>query len=152
MTIELRGPVASDVPVFFAHQLEPEALLMASFPSRDQAVFTAHWTKTAADPAVLRKTIVSDGRVAGYVASFERVGLREVCYWLGKEFWGKGVASQALSAFLEEETRRPLWARVAKTNPGSARVVEKCGFAIVAEEKYSNGAGDEIEEFVLKLE
>lgn len=152
MKIELRAPVPEDVAVFFSHQQEPEALRMASFPSRDQDVFTAHWNKTAADPAVLRKTIVADGRVAGYVASFERVGLREVCYWLGKDFWGKGIATRALSSFLEEESRRPLWARVAKTNPGSVRVVQKCGFKVVAEDEYANGSGVNVPEFVLKLD
>jgi RimJ/RimL family protein N-acetyltransferase len=149
--IELRSPVEEDVPIFFAHQLEPEALRMASFPSRDLEAFTAHWHKTAADPSALRKTIVSDGRVAGYVASFMREGAREVCYWLGKDFWGKGIATKALSAFLAEEGRRPLWARVAKSNPGSVRVVEKCGFQIVAEEEYTNAVGDDVPEFVLKL-
>jgi RimJ/RimL family protein N-acetyltransferase len=99
MKIELRDPVAADVLVFFVHRQEPEALRMASFPSRDRTVFTAHWTKTAADPAALRKTILADGRVAGYVASFMRGDSREVCYWLGKEFWGKGIATRALSAF-----------------------------------------------------
>jgi RimJ/RimL family protein N-acetyltransferase len=152
MKIELRDPVAEDVSVFFAHQQEPEALRMASFPSRDHAAFTAHWAKTAADPANLRKAILADGRVAGYVGSFMRGDEREVCYWLGKEFWGKGIATRALSAFLREESRRPLWARVAKSNPGSLRVVQKCGFAITAEDKYENSAGEEVEEFVLKLE
>ncbi|HEX4047136.1 MAG TPA: GNAT family N-acetyltransferase [Elusimicrobiota bacterium] len=151
MKIELRAPVVDDVPVFFAQQREPEALRMASFPSRDFAAFTAHWSKTDADPAALRKTILANGRAAGYVASFERERRREVCYWLGQDVWGKGVATKALADFLKEETRRPLWARVAKTNPASRRVVEKCGFKVVAEETHANEAGEEIEEFVLKL-
>jgi RimJ/RimL family protein N-acetyltransferase len=152
MKIELRDPVAGDVPVFFAHQQEAEALRMASFPSRDLAAFGAHWDKTAGDPTVLRKTIVADGRVAGYVASFERAGLREVCYWFGKNFWSRGVATRALELFLGVEARRPLRARVAKSNPASVRVVEKCGFKVAAEETYTNGAGEEVAEFVLKLE
>jgi RimJ/RimL family protein N-acetyltransferase len=148
MNVELRDPVAEDVPVFFAHQLEPDALRMASFPSRDRAAFSAHWDKTAANPDARRRTILADGRVAGYIASFEREGLREVCYWLGKEFWSRGVATAALKLFLAEEKRRPLWARIARTNPASLHVAEKCGFAVVAEE----GAGEDAEEFVLRLD
>jgi RimJ/RimL family protein N-acetyltransferase len=151
MKIELRDPVAEDLPIFFAHQQELEALRMADWTARDKEAFMAHWAKTAADPAVLRKTILAGAVVAGYVGSFERANLREVCYWLGEDVWGKGVATKALAAFLAEEVRRPLWARVAKRNPASVRVVEKCGFTIVGEEKYSNAAGEEVEEYVLKL-
>ena len=151
MKVSLRDPAAEDVSIFYAQQLEPAALLMAAFPSRDKDIFMAHWAKTAADPAVLRKTILADGFVAGYVASFERLGTREVCYWLGKDVWGKGIATQALANFLAEEIRRPLWARVAKRNPASVQVLKKCGFAIVGDDKYPNEAGEEVEEFVLKL-
>lgn len=152
MNVELRAPIAADVPVFFAHQQELEALRMASFPSRDRDAFFAHWDKTAANPANRRRTIVVDGRVAGYVASFDREGLREVCYWLGREFWSRGVATKALALFLTEETRRPLWARVAKSNPASVRVVQKCGFAFAAEETYTNDAGEVVPEYLLRLD
>ena len=151
MKVDLRDPVAEDVEIFYAQQLESAALVMASFPSREKDAYMAHWVKTSADAAILRKTILANGVVAGYVASFERLGLREVCYWLGQEVWGKGVATRALSSFLGEEVRRPLWARVAKSNIASIRVVEKCGFAIVGEDKYPNEAGEELEEFLLKL-
>ena len=152
MNIELRDSSAGDLPIFFAHQQEPEALLMGAFVARDLDAFTAHWTKTSADPTVLRKTILADGLVAGYVVSFVRFEVREIGYWLGKDAWGKGIASKALSEFLAEETRRPLWARVAKRNPASLRVAEKCGFSISGEDKHRNEAGEEVEEFVLKLE
>jgi RimJ/RimL family protein N-acetyltransferase len=151
MKTELRDPVAEDLPIFFAHQREPAALRMADWTARDEDTFMAHWAKTAADPSVLRKTILAGGLVAGYVGSFERQKLREVCYWLGEDVWGKGVATKALAAFLGEEVRRPLWARVAKNNPASLRVLEKCGFTIAGADKYANGAGEEVEEFVLKL-
>ncbi len=151
MIIHLRDPIPEDLPIFFVQQLEPAAVLMAAFPSREKDAFMSHWAKTAADPANLRKTILADGLVAGYVASFMRLEDREVCYWLGKEAWGKGIATKALADFLEIEIRRPLWARVAKSNPASVRVLEKCGFTIVGEDKYSNSSGTEVKEFVLKL-
>ena len=151
MKVELRDPVDEDLPIFFAQQQEPAALKMADWIARDKEAFMAHWAKTAADPAVLRKTILADGLVAGYVASFERLGMREVCYWLGKEFWGKGIATRALEEFLTHEIRRPLWARVAKKNPASARVAEKCGFTVVGEDSYTSKAGEVFGEFVLQL-
>lgn len=74
------------------------------------------------------KTIVYRGRVAGSLVSWERDGRREVGYWLGKEFWGKGLASAALAQLLRELTIRPLYARVLKDNAASLRVLEKSGF------------------------
>jgi RimJ/RimL family protein N-acetyltransferase len=48
---------------------------------------------------------------------------------------------------------RPLYARVAKDNIASIRVLEKCGFTIYGEDKgFSNARGVEVEELILKLE
>jgi RimJ/RimL family protein N-acetyltransferase len=84
------------------------------------------------------QAVVADGRLAGNVLSFVHDGRREVGYWIGREFWGAGVATAALAAFLDLETARPLYAGVARWNAGSLRVLEKCGFAVCAEE------GDEV--------
>jgi RimJ/RimL family protein N-acetyltransferase len=51
-----------------------------------------------------------------------------VGYWIGREFWGRGVASEALRQFVAEIEERPLYAYVAVTNVASARVLEKAGF------------------------
>ena len=75
-----------------------------------------------------------DGEVTGNVLSFERDGRREVGYWLGRDHWGRGVATAALVAFLGEEETRPLHAGVLAANGGSLRVLEKCGFAVCGEE------------------
>jgi len=53
---------------------------------------------------------------------------REVGYWIGREHWGRGVATAALAAFVAEVTERPLFAHVVNSNAGSIRVLEKCGF------------------------
>jgi len=150
--VSLRETAAADVEIFFRHQLEPEACRMAAFPSRDHAAFTAHWAKTEADPSVTRLAVLYDGKSAGYVACFSRLGLREVCYWIGNEYWGKGVATKGLALFLDRVRERPLHARVAKSNVGSLRVARKCGFVIIGEDKFPDHAGISIEEFVLKLD
>ena len=132
----LRDVADSDLPIFFEHQRDPVANRTADFPPRDREKFIAHWTKILADENVTKKTVLFDGRVAGNVVSFERDGEREVGYWIGREYWGKGVATEALSRFLGHvEVRRPLYAGVAKRNVASVRVLEKCGFTIVGEEE-----------------
>ena len=74
-------------------------------------------------------------------------------YWIGKEYWGRGIASIALAEFLLLQNSRPLYAHVAKHNKASLRVLEKCGFTITGEDKISSEAFDEdVEEFILKLD
>ena len=147
----LRNVTEDDLPIFFEHQLDPEATEMAAFPSRDREAFMAHWAKIMADEAVILKTILFDRQVAGNIVSFAQSGEREVGYWIGKQYWGKGIATKALAAFLDPVKTRPLYAHVAKHNIGSRRVLEKCGFSVVREGKFSNANGEEVEEFILKL-
>ena len=148
----LRDVSKGDLPTFFEHQLDPEAIEMAAFPARDGDAFTAHWKKILADDTVVRKTILLDGQIAGYIVSFDRAGKRQVGYWIGKKFWGRGVATRALSAFLGQVDRRPLYAYVAKHNLASIRVLEKCGFTICGEGKVPpRPGGEEVEEFLMSL-
>lgn len=150
--VYLRDVVETDLPIFFEHQLDPEAAEMAAFPSRDRDTFMTHWAKIMADDSVILKAILFNGQVAGNIVSFEIAGEREVGYWIGKEYWGKGIATQALALFLDFVKARPLYAHVTKHNIGSRRVLEKCGFAVEGEDKFSNARGEEMEEFRLKLE
>ncbi len=142
-----------DLPVFFEHQLDPEATRMAAFPPRERDAFMAHWARILEDETVVKKTILFDGRVAGSLLSFEQSGEREVGYWLGREFWGGGIATRALSEFLPIIESRPLYAHVASHNTASLRVLEKCGFSIAGEEReFSSAWGGEIVWLFLKLE
>ena len=152
----LRDVVNDDLPIFFEQQLNKEANYMAAFTAKDptnQEAFTAHWLRNLANETTINKTIVFDGQVAGSVASYEEEGKPEVTYWLGKEYWGKGIATWALKEFLARYNKtRPIYARVAKDNLGSRRVLEKCGFTIIGESKgFANARGQEIEEFHLEL-
>ncbi|HSL44255.1 MAG TPA: GNAT family N-acetyltransferase [Anaerolineales bacterium] len=151
-SIQLRDVLESDLPIFFEHQLDPEATQMASFPSRNRDAFMTHWTKTMADESIVMKTILLDGKVAGNIVCFQQLGEREVGYWLGKEYWGKGIATRALEEFLKQIETRPLYAHVAKHNIASRRVLEKCGFVVSGEDRFfSQILGDDIEEYILIL-
>ncbi len=132
-TVFLRDVIASDLPIFFEQQLDPVANQMAAFPARDREAFMAHWAKIMADESNILKTILYGDQVAGNIVSWEHSGEREVGYLLGREFWGKGIATRALAAFLEQVTTRPLYAYVAKHNLASIRVLEKCGFTLTRE-------------------
>ena len=148
--VQLRAVVADDLPVFFEQQLDPEATQMADFPSRDRDAFMTHWTtKVLGNPTGSVRTILDDTHVAGNIVCWEQDGRWLIGYWLGKEYWGKGIATQALAEFLKVVKARPLYAYVAKHNLASQRVLEKCGFKMVKEEQT---ADDRAEEALLKLE
>jgi RimJ/RimL family protein N-acetyltransferase len=154
-TLLLREVVAADLRVFFEHGKDPVAVHMAAFTAKnpsDRTSFEAHWEKIRARPQITIRTVVVGEAVAGHVASFEMDGRPEVTYWIGREFWGRGIATTALRQFLAIEPRRPIYARVAKDNLGSRRVLEKCGFAVCGKARgFANGRGREIDELVLKL-
>jgi RimJ/RimL family protein N-acetyltransferase len=56
----------------------------------------------------------------------------ELGYWLGVNYWGKGYATEALHAVIDyaftDLAHEALAAAARVTNPGSRRVLEKCGF------------------------
>jgi RimJ/RimL family protein N-acetyltransferase len=155
-SLHLRDVVDADLPLFFEFQMDPVANRMAAFTSKDPAdrdAFDAHWAKITASEDVIIKTILHDEIVVGSVLSYKQSGEWEVSYWIGREYWGRGIATEALRRFLQIVETRPLYARAAKDNVGSIRVLEKCGFKFEGKDKgFANARGEETEEFILKLE
>jgi RimJ/RimL family protein N-acetyltransferase len=148
-SVSLRPVREDDLWIFLEHQADPDANRMANFEARDPETFMAHWAKILRDETVVVRTVESEGRIAGNIVSWEHDGERDVGYWIGREDWGKGVATAALSAFLDELDTRPLHAHVATHNIGSIRVLEKCGFERAGA---PTPAGDDgVEELLLKL-
>src|SRR5450432_2030344 len=129
-TVSLRGVIPDDVAVFFVQEQDPGAREVAAFTSKrpkERHAYDAHWAHLLTDETVTVKTVMFGDDVIGYVAAFERlVGQREVAYWIGREFWGRNLATQALTLFLEQITERPLYARAAVDHVASMRVLEKC--------------------------
>lgn len=118
----------------------------------DRDAFEARWDRLLNNDTIRIQTILANADVAGSVSSYAEDGHREVTYWLGRSFWGKGIGTAALRAFLEVEATRPLHARVARDNIGSLRVLQKCGFMIVGEDRgLANARGVEVEEYLLEL-
>jgi RimJ/RimL family protein N-acetyltransferase len=153
--IALREITADDLPIFFEQQLDPDANYMAAFTAEDPAdrdAFMKHWQKVLSDDRLTKRTILFNGEVAGYIVSFDQFGKPSIGYWIGKPFWGKGVATRALTLFLEQVQTRPLFARVVKDNLASRRVLEKCGFVLYGEDKgYASARRAEVEEYILIL-
>ena len=130
-SIAIRDVESSDLETFYKHQVDPEANRMAAFVGkkpRDKVAFDARWDKIVNSSQITKRTIVAEGQVAGHISCYPHGENMEVTYWLGREFWGRGLATQALNRMLHLVVDRPIFARAATDNIGSIRVLQKCGF------------------------
>ncbi|MCC7335656.1 MAG: GNAT family N-acetyltransferase [Pirellulaceae bacterium] len=151
--IELRPVAESDLPILFDYQRDMEVSEMAGFPAPDRDAFMAHWTKILGNETVVAMTVVVNRCVAGNVGCWTKNGQRRVGYWIAKEHWGKGVATQMLSMFLRLVSDRPLHAHVAEHNSASIRVLEKCGFTLLPKAAGSLGKpADGIEKLIYVID
>jgi len=151
----LRSVKKEDFEIYFDQQQNPEANYMAAFTSKDPSdkiAFNEKWKKIKADKSITINTIIYKKKIAGYIVCHSWFGEPEISYWIGKEFWGKGIASAALIKFLTLLEVRPLYARVVNDNIASIRVLEKCGFVYHGKDKgFANARDKEVEEFIYKL-
>jgi RimJ/RimL family protein N-acetyltransferase len=154
--VSLRAVEGRDLDKFFLHYQDPVAAHMAAFTSKDPLDRDAHdakWARIRADEKVKVRTILVGDCVAGHVASFPMDDKLEVTYWIDRQYWGSGFGTTALGLFLSDMTDRPLHARAAKDNFGSIRILEKCGFQLVGEERgFANARDQEIDEVVMRLD
>src|ERR671910_358856 len=134
MGLTLREVRDEDLPLLFEQWADPVAAQMAAFTApdhMDRDAFERRWSRLRAYEAdadwgtVLTRVIVVDDEVAGTIGS-----------------WGE-----------PGERSRPLHARVASDNVASRRVLEKCGFRVIATERnVAEARSAEIEELVLRLD
>ena len=137
--VSLREVVDADIQVFYEHQRDPASVKMAAFPARDREAHEQHWVKITNDPKVVTRTIMFGDEVAGNIGCWVQDDKRLIGYWIGREFWGKGIATAAVAQFVALLDERPLYAYVAKHNVGSVRVLEKCGFELHDEDVGEDG-------------
>lgn len=127
-TVTLRKVVEDDLDTFYRHQSDPLSIEMAQVRPRDEAAYLARWRQFLQDDRFGKSTVLAGSEVAGQVISFDRDGVRELGYWIGREFWGHGIAGAAVRQYLAIELQRPLFAIVAEHNAASRRILARCGF------------------------
>jgi [ribosomal protein S5]-alanine N-acetyltransferase len=111
--------------------------LLSGFPSPYTIDDAAFWVSHALErPPTVHLCIQVNGAVAGGIGVIVGTGTEEKTgqfgYWLGRQYWGHGIATAAASAMLRHAiTNLPvvrLQAPVFEWNPRSMRVLEKVGF------------------------
>ena len=153
----LREVRDTDLDVLFSHWTDPEANRVAAFapadPS-DREAFDERWRRIRESDDSTALVIEVDGKVVGSISSWTNEGEREVTYWIGREHWGRGIATRALAEFLADvERTRPIQASTADDNVGSQRVLEKCGFHRVGVRRaFATSRGEELDEVFFRLD
>ncbi len=96
------------------------------------------WLETGCKQGLIR-AIEINGEFAGCIGAEpgqnEHAFTGEVGYWLAKEYWHQGHATEALKqllALVTPETFVRLQATVFHRNTSSCKVLEKCGFKLEA--------------------
>jgi RimJ/RimL family protein N-acetyltransferase len=127
--VRLRDVEEADLELFFEQENDPEAVRRSKFTPRDREPFMTHWaTRILGDPTVRVQTIIVDGEPAGNAVAWWEQDRRFIGYWFGRPYWGRGIGTQALALFLQQEKTRPLYADPFTGNTGSVRLLEKSGF------------------------
>lgn len=153
--IELRQTEVADLDTFFQFQLDKDACYLAAFTPKDptdKSAYLSKHTRLLSEPTVNNQTVIVNHVIVGSIAKFEIEGEAEITYWIDKNFWGQGIATKALKAFLAIEPARPIFGRAAFDNFGSQKVLEKCGFEkIGTDQGFANARQTVIDEFIYKL-
>jgi RimJ/RimL family protein N-acetyltransferase len=156
VAIVLRPLADDDLDRLFVWENDDRAVKMAAFTradSSDRRSFDDHYHRIRDNPDCTVRAVDDDGVLVGVIGSFSSEVGREVTYWIDPGQWGRGLASAALRSFLDIEPTRPLFARVAEHNVGSAKVLRRAGFVQVgAERSWAEGLGREVGETVHRLD
>lgn len=159
LDVSLRAVEMDDVPTLFSFEHDPAWCAMARVKPRAWEVFEAVWTRivreqtaaensprvaiagpsTAAEaipstPALVQRAILVNGTLCGSIGLHLHDGRPALGYGLGPAFWGRGIASRAVSLLMAEGgpmDQRPLRAQCAASNLASIRILLKHGFTIV---------------------
>lgn len=150
-SVSLRPVIESDLEAMFVHQSDPIANQLAQFPPRDREAFFKHWHQNILGQVnVLPRAILVDGKFVGNIGHWQSDGQALIGYWIDREYWGKGIATQTLAQFLPLVSLRPLFAHVAKHNLASQRVLLRHGFVLTDQLIQESEDTEALLEFVLR--
>jgi RimJ/RimL family protein N-acetyltransferase len=136
-TIALRRTVPSDVEALYRIGIDEQSNELAGTKPREWSEFRVRWRDILDDAdgtttGVVPRVILVGGAFAGSINIFPQDGVESIGYWIAREQWGRGIASEAVRLMLHEHARRPLHATAAGHNLASIRVLVRNGFEIVS--------------------
>ena len=132
--------------------------LRDAFPHPYTLADAKRWIEVANPTASITNfAIVADGAAVGAIGLVLREDVfrrsAEIGYWLGEEFWGRGIVTEAVCAVTDYAFETfdlcRVYAGVFEWNPASMRVLEKAGYEFECRMKKSvTKDGETIDEFI----
>ena len=154
--IEIRKTQKEDLNMLFDFQADDEAGHVAAFVSntwKDREGYIAKWEGLLQNESVNSYTILHNGVVVGSVGTWVMGDEPQITYGIGKDFWGQGIATAALSLFLEKVNKYPLYGRAAADNIRSIKMLERAGFVKTGSDRgFAAARNQEIEEVIFRLD
>lgn len=136
----LRPPMRADVPDLVAQADNPRIARLVALPSPYTRADAVGFVRITAQRDTERAWCVTlkHGTFIGVASIMFADGFApEIGYWFGEAFWGRGFASEAVAGMVGAAWASGgfavIGASVLAHNYGSARVLEKCGFAFTHE-------------------
>jgi RimJ/RimL family protein N-acetyltransferase len=153
----LRAPGPQDIPAIARLANDPDIARMTCrmphpFGQGDAEDFVVQ--VAAQNPAKAATFLIEheDQGPVGVIGMFEDSDVApETGYWIGRPFWGRGFATEALEGALvwagKRWKRRALMAGHFADNPASGRVLEKAGFLYTGEKRkrFSKARGEPVD-------
>lgn len=153
----LRAPGPQDIPAIARLANDPDIARMTCrmphpFGQGDAEAFVVQ--VAAQNPAKAATFLIEheDQGPVGVIGMFEDADVApETGYWIGRPFWGRGFATEALEGALvwagKRWKRRALMAGHFADNPASGRVLEKAGFLYTGEtrKRFSKARGEPVD-------
>lgn len=151
----LKKTKEEDLETLFLYQTDESSNQMAAFTPEnpnDKSAYLDKWKKIILNPEINMQTIFEEKTIVGSVVHFDMMDETNISYWIGRKYWGKGMATKAVKLFLKMANKRPLFGRVAFDNVGSQKVLENNGFLRIGEAvEFANARKKEIKEYIYKL-
>lgn len=141
--LTLRAPAPHDAPRLAALMNDPDIARMTSRVPHPYGLAEAEafiGNVQGEDPRTDRSFLIElddEGVVGGIGFNARGDGATEVGYWIGRDWWGRGIATEALQGALawagRDWRRRFVVAGHFDDNPASGQVLVKAGFLYTGE-------------------
>ncbi len=148
MRLQLRPFVHTDAPLIVEYLNDPlvTQYLSSRLPSPYTLTDAFEWIETGCHDQQISRAIEVDGKFCGSVGAYLNVDGKsdtvEIGYWLGKRYWGQGIAIQVVEQFtltlFNRHNIKRIINPVSAANIASIRVMEKSGYQL-EKEIVSNG-------------
>jgi RimJ/RimL family protein N-acetyltransferase len=132
-----------------------------AFPNPYTFADAEEWISSASTATpVTSFAIEIDGEAAGGIGFIIGADIHrrsaEIGYWLGEQYWGRGIIGEAVRAMTEYAFANydlaRIWAGVFEWNPASMRVLEKAGYLFEARlKKAVTKEGETTDELIYAL-